>query len=208
MPKKQVILLFSSLFILLIVILLFKAKSTYSALATHVVISEIQVGGGVADDEFVELYNPTTSSVDLSGWRLTRKTAAGTTENNLVASLSGSIPAHGYFLVAHPDYDGAVAEDMVYSATSSAIAANNSVVLYSDAGVTVVDKVGMGTATDVETTATTSPDADTSIERKANSSSTSDSMGTSGVDETAGNGEDTDVNSSDFVGRTTSDPQN
>src|SRR3989344_2714382 len=99
MPKKQVILLFSSLFLLLIVILLFKAKSTYSALATYVVISEVQIGGGVADDEFVELYNPTESSVDLSGWRLTRKNTAGTTENNLVASLSGSIPAHGYFLI-------------------------------------------------------------------------------------------------------------
>src|SRR3989338_4600336 len=171
----------------------------------HVVISEIQIAGGTASDEFVELYNPTDSSVDLTGWRLNKTNSAGTPQN-LVASMSGSIPAHGYFLVANPDYDGSVTEDLVYSATSSAITSNSTVNLYSDAGVTVVDKVGFGVPFDSEGTPfPTNPANDGSIERKA--SSTSDSTSMSGSEATAGNGEDTDNNANDFVGRTTSDPQ-
>ena len=182
-------------------------NQVFSDTADYIVISEVQIGGGTADDEFVELYNPTSTSVNLSGWRLTRKTSGGT-QSNLVASISGNIASHGYFLIAHPDYDGSVAEDLVYSATSSAMAANNTVLLYSDAEVTLVDKVGMGTATDVETTATLNPSTDGSAERKAHSSSTSESMGSGGADETHGNGEDTNNNLNDFVTRTTSDPQN
>jgi hypothetical protein len=85
-------------------------------------------------------------------------------------------------------YDGLVEEDFVYSATSSGIATNNTVVLYSDAGVTVVDKVGMGTAGDVETLAVDNPDDDGSVSRV--------------------NSVDTDNNSQDFEVLLASDPQN
>ena len=176
-------------------------------MASHVVISEVQVTGTSANDEFVELYNPTGSSVDLTGWRLTRKTSTGT-QSNLVVSLSGSVPAQGYFFIAHPDYDGAVAADMTYSATTSALAINNSVVLYSDAGTTIVDLLGMGGASASETATIANPATDGSIERKANAGSDSTSMGSGGADEFAGNGQDTDNNSSNFVQRDVSDPQN
>lgn len=177
------------------------------SVASHIVISEVQIGGdnGV-DDEFIELYNPTGSSVDMTGWRLTRKTAGGT-QSNLVASISGTIGAHGYFLISHPDYDGSVAADLEYSATTSGLAANNSVTLYSDAGTTLVDLVGMGSAIASESAGTSNPETSGSVERKANSASTAETM-TIGEDQTAGNGEDTDNNSNDFVIRTVSDPQN
>lgn len=188
-------------------IYLHQVTSVKSAAATHIVISEIQISGSTdANDEFVELYNPTDSAVDLSGWRLTRKNSAGT-QSNIVSSMSGNIPARGYFLVAHPDYDGSVNPDLEYSATSSGIVANGSVLLYSDAGVTVVDKVGMGTATDFEASTAAVPDDDQSIERKANSSSTTDSMSTE-ADMNSGNGEDSNNNLNDFILRTLTDPQN
>lgn len=182
-------------------------KQAFSV-ATHVVISEIQIAGTTANDEFVELYNPTETSVDITGWRLTRKTQAGTTENNLVASLSGTIAAQGYFLIAHPSYDGLTTPDRVYSATSSAIAVNNSVILYSDAGVTTVDMVGLGTAVFSETTGVNNPVSDGSVERKAQSSSTNLSMDIGGIDELAGNGEDSDHNALDFIARSNAQPQN
>ena len=50
--------------------LLFRATNVFSATASHVVISEIQIAGGNSNDEFVELYNPTNASVNLTGWRL------------------------------------------------------------------------------------------------------------------------------------------
>lgn len=161
----------------------------YSA-TDHVVISEIQIAGTTADDEFVELYNPTLSDIVIDGWRLTKKTDSGT-ESNLVSGLTGTIPAGGYFLIAHSDttYDGVVAADLYYSAPSNKLASDNTVVLYSDAGSAVIDKVGMGTATDFEIAAAAVPAADGSIERLPVN-------------------EDTNNNSLDFSPRALSDPQN
>lgn len=204
MINKKLLVIFSIIFILILPLLL---KSPAHALADHVVISEIQIEGATSKDEFVELYNPTDSVVDLTDWRLTRKTASGS-ESNLVSSLTGSISPHGYFLIANPEYDGTVVQDINYSAASNNIADDNSVVLYSDAGITVVDKVGMGSVVDFETSPTNSPVTDASIERKAFSSSTPESMEPGGADENSGNGEDTNNNSADFIERTSSDPQN
>ena len=139
--------------------------SSANAVADHVVISEIQIEGVSATDEFVELYNPTSSSVDMEGWRLTRKTSTGT-ESNLVSSISGIIPAYGFFLIAHPNYDDATVPDLPYSAPSNSITGHNSVILYSDAGITEVDKVGMDMAIDFEGSTTGNPPPSTSTERK------------------------------------------
>lgn len=156
------------------------------------IISEIQVGGDVAGDEFVELYNPTNNPVVMENWRLTRMTSTGT-EHNLVSDIDATIPAHSYFLIAPAEYDGTVTPDFAYS-TSQRIAANNSVALYSHSLVneenvyTRVDLVGMGTATVVETAAVANPEANGSVRRV--------------------NDDDTDNNSVDFAVLSVSDPQN
>lgn len=180
----------------------------HAAISTHLVISEVQFSGVNANDEFVELYNPSNTEVDITGWRLTRKTSTGT-QSNLVSSLSGIIPAHSYFLVAPAvDYLGTTTPDMNYS-TGTRIAADNTILIYSDAGLTLVDKFGVGSATDFEGNVfPNNSDSGGSIERKANSSSTTTTMSSGGVDELLGNGEDTDNNANDFVIRTASEPQN
>ncbi len=203
---------FSFILLLSAFIVYSQSPSKVLSATNHVVISEVQIAGDGAtpsDDEFVELYNPTESSVVMSGWRLTRRNSAGT-EENLVTTLDGTIPAHGYFLIVDAiGYNGSPTSDAVYSAPSNEMTNNYTVLLYSDAGITLVDRVGFGTAVDFESTVFgTNPSDNGSLERKANSSSTTDSMGTGGSDESAGNGEDTDNNSVDFVTRTTSDPQN
>lgn len=213
MRKQLSISLLLVTLLFLTVIYLKSPSSTNAAAATHVVISEIQVAGtGGADDEFIELYNPTNSAVDLTGWRLVRKNSSGSVQNNLVANITGSIPARGYFLVAKPTtYMGTTTPDLFYSASSSAITTNSTIILYSDAGTTIVDKVGLGqdasAATDFEGTPAPNPETGGSIERKANSASTAVSMIT-GADVLLGNAEDTDSNQADFVMRTTSQPQN
>lgn len=174
--------------------------------SNHIVISEIMVGGEEsALEEFIELYNPTSEDVDLDGWRLTRKTSTGT-ESNLVANMSGTIPAHGFFLITHPNNDD-IGADLFYSATTNSVTNNNTVLLYSDASETLVDKVGMGEAGDFESAPAIHPEAGQSIERKAKAESTTESM-TSGADQFLGNGYDTDNNANDFVLRLVPQPQN
>lgn len=185
----------------------FRAPLANGALSTHIVISEVEIFGTTASDEFVELYNPTESDISLNGWRLARKTEAGNS-SNLVASLSGTIKAHGYYLITpQTGYVGSASADKTYSVAGSVLATNNTVLLYSDAGITLVDKVGLGTATDKETAAITNPVNGTSTERKANNASTIDSM-TSGIDALMGNGEDTDNNQNDFIIKLFPQPQN
>lgn len=184
-------------------------KSVVYSAASHVVISEIQTAGGTSTDEFVELYNPTGSDVSLSGWRLARKTGGGSDATDLVNSLSGTITAHGYFLIASTDYDGTVTADVTYDPTVSAISDNNTVLLYDGVAADPVDKLGLGSAVDFEgTAAETNPATNGSRERKAIDSSTTATMAIGGVDEFLGNGEDTDDNAADFVGRSESQPQN
>lgn len=72
--------------------------------ARHVVISEIQVQGVDAGDEFIELYNPTDSSIDLSGWSTQYARGAASISTTTVAKknfIEGSVlPARGFFLIA------------------------------------------------------------------------------------------------------------
>lgn len=210
---KRVNLLWLLPFILLfggLVILFGTSSSVDSAPATHIVISEIQISGASAGDEFIELYNSTSTAVDITGWRLRRETSTGGDGGNLVASLSGNIPAHGFFLITPQDkYTGSVSADQTYSVSSNPVAADNTILLYSDSGVTLVDKVGVGLgASTAEIAGTATPSAGQSVERKANSSSTSESMRAGGDDEFEGNSEDTDNNSEDFILREVSQPQN
>ncbi|MEK7809083.1 MAG: lamin tail domain-containing protein, partial [Chloroflexota bacterium] len=172
---------------------------TNAATANHIVISEVRItGASVATDEFVELYNPTNSDINLNGWRLSKKTASitNTVTNLLTTFPSTNIAAHGFLLIAHSSYTGTVVSDLTYSTTSS-IANDNTVILYSDAGFTIVDKVGFGSAGDFEGTSVANPSAGSSVERKPGASNP-----------TGGNGTDTDDNANDFAQRTTSEPQN
>ena len=181
---------------------------TTTSQAENVVISEIQIGGINATDEFIELYNPTAGDISLLSWRLTKKSASGATTNNLLTNFPDEIiPSHGYFLITHPsDYDGGVPADVVYSTTAS-LAENNTLILYSDAGHTIVDLVGLGTASSSETSAIVNPLDNQSVERKAFSNSTSTTM-FSGVDKWQGNGYDSDNNSQDLVLQNNPNPQN
>lgn len=198
---------FVSLFISVYLVRSFGISEVRAA-ATHLVISEVQLAGTTAGDEFIELYNPTNSSIDLTGWRLTRKTSTGT-QGNLVASMSGTISSQGYFLVAPAvDYVGSTTPDLNYS-TATRVAADNTILIYSDDGVTLVDRIGFEDAIDFENVVfPNNPTAGSSVERKTNSASDSVSMGPGGSDEFGGNGEDTDNNATDFTNRTVSQPQN
>ncbi|MFP2909242.1 lamin tail domain-containing protein [Pyxidicoccus sp. 3LFB2] len=189
----------------------------------HVVISEVSARGLTTSpttntDEFVELYNPTGSDIDLSGWKLQYKSATSTVEytGNFSFPAGTSIKAHGYLLIGHAGYTGSVAKDLTYAFDMSAsLTAGGHVRIGPDldpknlTDSRTVDKLGWGTANQPEGTAGPAhPAAGGSLERKARDTSTQATMGAGGADESAGNGWDTDDNSKDFLVRAARDPQN
>jgi parallel beta-helix repeat protein len=73
-------------------------RSDESDPSTHIVINEIEQNPAGFDEghEWVELYNPTTSDVNLDGWKLS--TMHGKT---VTVTLHETIPAKGYFVYTH-----------------------------------------------------------------------------------------------------------
>src|SRR5690606_8041628 len=69
---------------------------------SDVVINELYARGGSANQpythKFVELYNPTDAAIPLDGMTLQYKSATGA-NFSVQATLSGSIPAGGFYLV-------------------------------------------------------------------------------------------------------------
>ncbi|MCD6149280.1 lamin tail domain-containing protein [bacterium] len=167
----------------------------------HVVISEIQISGETANDEFIELYNRTDSKINLNGWDLKRKTKSGK-EYNVLNNIKGIIPARGYFLITprancgknktENCYAGLAFFDDEYT-TNSFLAKHNTILLY-DKNENLIDKVGWGEANDFEGRAVDANNLKNSqsIERKS----------VNGIIQ------DTDDNSADFFTQKNPNPQN
>ena len=72
---------------------------TLGQVATHVVLAEVYGGGGEQGShwnyDYIVLYNPTASPVDLSSWSV--QYAVFNSSAWTVTNLSGSIPANGYY---------------------------------------------------------------------------------------------------------------
>ena len=176
--------------ILLITFVLFAVPFVGNAANDHVWINQVQVeGDNGATDEFIELFNPTTSPISINGWSIQYKSASGnfpltTAKKNLP---DATIPALGYFLIAQPDYNGSVIADHVQSTISLSGTSNGATIfLVSDTNflvtgtdATIVDKLGYGTSStnSPETANAPSPASEKSLQR---------------------NGSDTDDNSLDF----------
>lgn len=187
--------------------------------ANHVVISEFSGGiSGANTNEFIELYNPTDTAVDIGNWVVQYRSASGSTY-----SQSSTIPAGAviqpkrYYLLGGAGYSGGPARDAPYAIDTSASTTGGGHVRIGRPGLSssptdalAVDTLGYGTAPQPEggAAAPFHPASGGSLERKAVSSSTSASMGTGGSDANRGNGYDSDNNSQDFVQRAVRNPQN
>ncbi|OCX52979.1 hypothetical protein BEL04_01230 [Mucilaginibacter sp. PPCGB 2223] len=230
--KKTLLYLFYSLLFLL-------PTQLMAQIANHVVISQVYGGGGntnaVFTNDFVELYNPTSNDVVMTNWSLQYASAAGTawgvSTSSTIAPFSGTIKAHGYFLIGLaagttvtnkplPTTDATGPINMSAAAGKIALV-NNSTQISQVANPTdasIVDLLGFYTSggatvtTGFETAYLTIPSTVTSntwaAQRIANATSTAASLSAGGADASAGNGWDSNNNSTDFVVQTTIVPKN
>lgn len=190
--------------------------------ANHVVISEVYGGGGNSGatykNDFIELYNPTLTAVDLTGWSVQYASATGT-GSWAATNLSGSIAPKGFYLIQQAAGTGGTVDlptpdkigTLNLSGTTGKVLLSNSTVLQTGANpvsANIIDKVGFGTANGFEGTAPAPATTNTSsIERKASATSDATTMGIGGTEEFAGNGYDSDDNAADFITRVPN-PQN
>ncbi|MEI7425383.1 MAG: lamin tail domain-containing protein [Candidatus Moraniibacteriota bacterium] len=86
------------LFLLFLIVALFCfGEKIFAQTIPDVIFSAVQTSGLSSNDDFIELYNTTCVAIDLSDWKIIKKTKTGITETP-IGTLKKSIPAKGYFL--------------------------------------------------------------------------------------------------------------
>ncbi|WP_426514168.1 ExeM/NucH family extracellular endonuclease [Dactylosporangium sp. McL0621] len=178
-----------------------------SPAGTGLVISEAYVNGGSSGasylNKFIELYNPTASPIALSGDTLQYRAPTSTVvpSGSQVFALSGTVAAHGHFLIQLPSNGASTnpgaplpAADLNTGTSINPGAGGGTLyVAASAAGVlptdsSVIDKIGWGTSNSPEGSATSGNSLVLSYQRDAA-------------------GADTDNNAADFH-TATPEPQN
>ncbi|HEX8140179.1 MAG TPA: Calx-beta domain-containing protein [Pyrinomonadaceae bacterium] len=164
--------------------------------AGQIVISEFRTRGpGGASDEFIEIYNPTTSSVPIGGLKIRASNNSGTTSDRVQIPSGTTLGSGCHYLVASTSYTGSVPANQSYG---TGIANDGGIAITLADGTTIIDQVGMSSGSAYKEGAPLAPlasDAEQSYERKPG-----------GV---AGNGTDSNNNASDFLLNSgSSNPQN
>ncbi|WP_321573704.1 ExeM/NucH family extracellular endonuclease [Nocardioides sp. Kera G14] len=165
----------------------FLIPATASPAGEALVISEVYGAGGnsgaVYNADFVELYNPTAAPLSLSGLALHYRSAAGSSGGAPFA-LSGTVPAHGHWLVSMtPGTTGAALPTADQTGPFSMAAAGGQVALQqgttviatsSDTSATagIVDFVGASGAASFEGAPAGAASATKSLQRSATGADT------------------------------------
>ena len=154
-----------------------------SPLACDPVINEVMVAGSSSPaDEFVELYNPCSQSIDLTGWKLVYRSAAGSSDVSLQDLSAFTLPGYGYLIFAGQGYTGSNPASGTFGGSTGSLSGTAGGVAIKN-GTTIVDSIGYGASVSngfVEGSAATLSAAGKSMARTPN-------------------GQDTDNNSADFV---------
>ena len=177
----------------------FNSRSA-QAVSLNIAISEFRVRGpNGGNDEFIELYNLSTSPVNIGGWKINGSNSSGATTTRATINPGITLNSGCHYLLTNSSptggpYSGAVAGDQTYG---TGITDDGEIALLTSSDVNV-DQVGMSSGS-VYKEGTNLPNLGTTnlnrgYERKPGGAS--------------GSGIDTDNNATDFQSISPSDPQN
>lgn len=129
----------------------------------NIVINEVSSNGG-STLEWVELYNPTGSAIDVSGWTIE--------DNNSTDTLPtvAAIPAGGYGVIvgdAVISVPGTAIKIVLTGAIGNGLAENDRLIVR-DGSNTLIDQMSYGTNISVLNPAVTTPGANQSMQRSPN----------------------------------------
>jgi hypothetical protein len=174
---------------LLVLTILLSSFFIFNTVSAVVLISQIQTAGVSTTDEFIELYNFSSSSVSLENWSLKKMTAGGTVSNIVSAfPATALLNPFSYYLIGHRDYlpVNSTVVDTNYSNNTTILADNNSALLYNNGEVPqLVDRVDWGNVTPPTGQPSSNPNANESLIRLPN--------------DATGNYIDTDNSNADFI---------
>ncbi|MDD2767007.1 MAG: lamin tail domain-containing protein [Candidatus Moranbacteria bacterium] len=161
--------IFSFCFVILFSFVFYSDTNFVSASTNAIILSEIQITGGTGhtDDEFVELYNPNSTSINISGYRLRYKNSAGKEGSIKVIGEDICMPAYGYYLWANGD---GVFADISDTTTKTGLSSKYSLALFLPSGAedSLIDSVSWENDYAFDTSAykfTTSPTTNESMVR-------------------------------------------
>lgn len=143
------------------------AEELPSSSGPYLIISAVQITGGTGhtQEDFVELYNPTTQPFDLNGYRLVKRTVTATTDTTIQSWAQSTIVLpHHFFLWANSNY---TAVPVLPDATSSGtLADNNGIALRhgaNDSGEIIQSLAWGSTVNGFESVSVTNPAANQSL---------------------------------------------
>lgn len=118
--------------------------ATTTAALTHLVIAAVQTtgGAGVTDQDYIKIFNLTTESIDMSGWKLRKRTQSGTESSVKVFPNGSAIAPGGYFIWAN-SANGFAATIGANVSSTQTLASDNSIGLLDVSG-SLVDALAWG----------------------------------------------------------------
>ncbi|OGZ35410.1 MAG: hypothetical protein A3A94_00505 [Candidatus Portnoybacteria bacterium RIFCSPLOWO2_01_FULL_43_11] len=108
----------------------------------HLLIVEVQIAGEKANNDFIKIYNPTDSDLDISGYKLRKRSSTGGESSIRVFPEGSVIKTKDYFLWANSS-DGYAVSISANTESTATLAKDNSVALLNSEG-NIIEAVAWG----------------------------------------------------------------